>query len=191
MLGGIESHCQSMSNLPKKCMYAIGLASKNSKIQVIRRFFALNLDEHPIYDTAIALSIGWQHTDVATALLEDAYKKPGKLANPTRAPRRAVLMGMSEVVALIISLIVGNDRCYEGMDLLEMASISGRPEIVEILIDRKSELRHMNSKNRYMNRCFYRALEYDNHELLQALIDWGFGDSIIPHEPQQLKGKDE
>lgn len=78
---------------------------------------ALNLDEHPIHDTAIALSIGWQHTDIATALLEDAYKKPGKLANPTRALRRAVLMGRSEVVALIISLIVGNDQCYEGMDL--------------------------------------------------------------------------
>lgn len=42
-----------------------------------------------------------------------------------------------------------------------------------------------------MNRCFYWALEYDNHELLQALIDWGFGDSIIPHKRQQLKGKDE
>ncbi|CAD6442395.1 2d590790-5598-4c06-8ad3-75fb68dc95c1 [Sclerotinia trifoliorum] len=191
MLRGIISYCRSMPDFPKKCLFALELAARNGHIQVIQKLLALNLDEYTTFDTAIFLSIGWQNTDAAIALIKDVYNAPGRLINSSRVLSRAILMGMSEVVALLISLMADNDQHYEGIDLFEMAGISGRVEIVKILIERRSELQLMDEQDRDMVTCFQQALQHGHHELLQYLINSKFRHLITPRKPQQSKNENE
>ncbi|QSZ36406.1 hypothetical protein DSL72_006283 [Monilinia vaccinii-corymbosi] len=191
MLRRAISYYRNMRNFSKECLFALELAARNGQIQAIQSLLTLNFDKYATFDTAIALLIGWQYTDAAIALIKDAYNVPGRLINPSRALSRAILMGMSEVVALLISLMAGKDQHYEGIDIFKLAGISGRVEIVKILTDKRSELQLMDGQEQDMVTCYHQALKHGHHELLKYLIDWKFGHLITPPNPQQLKDEDE
>ncbi|TEY48072.1 hypothetical protein BOTCAL_0298g00130 [Botryotinia calthae] len=160
MLSGTILHFQNMPNLSKKCLFALELAAKNGHFQIIQRLLMSNFDGEAALDKAIALSIGWQHTDAAISLVRYAYNAPRRLTNPSKALSGAILMGMSEVVSLLISLMVDNDQNYEGIDLFRVAGISGRVEI---------------------------ALDHGHYELLHFLVNREFVNFNITQNPQQLK----